>query len=97
LEFIRVLIRSQRLAGRHDRVEYAGHQVFDAQQGRTGRQVAYFLDWATHIDVDVARAARRVERGGLGHHGRVGAGDLYGHRSDLAVVVEAPRGLDAFP
>ena len=59
--------------------------------------VANLLDRAAHVDVDDLGAPGRVESGGLGHHGRVGAGDLDRNGGDLAVVVQAARGLDAVP
>ena len=47
---------------------------------------------ATHIDVDDLRPFGGIDAGGIGHHGRVGAGDLHRNGAGLAAVLQAqPR------
>jgi hypothetical protein len=65
-------------------------------QGGARPFVADLLGRAAHVDVD-DRAALDVVDGGLGHHGRFGAGNLHGNRPGLAFVVGAAAGLEAVP
>jgi hypothetical protein len=64
-----------------------------AHQRRAGPLVAHLLGRAAHVDVDDLRAAVDVVARGVGHLGRVDAGDLHRDRAGLAVVVGAARGL----
>jgi hypothetical protein len=80
---------------RHDGLEDAGDQRLVLHQRGAGHHVADLLGRAAHVDVDDLGAAVDVVAGGLGHHGRIGAGDLHGDRVNLAVVVGAPLGLGA--
>ncbi len=48
-------------------------------------------------DITSPEKARDVVGGGLGHHRRVGAGDLHRDRRRFAFVVSAPAGLQAGP
>ena len=50
------------------------------EQRRAGRGVADLLRRAAHVDVDDLRAALDVVARGLGHHRRIGAGDLHRDR-----------------
>jgi hypothetical protein len=68
-----------------------------AHQRRTGPLVAHLLRRAAHVDVDDLRPAVDVVGRGLGHHGRIGAGDLDGDGTGLAGVVGPARGLERVP
>jgi hypothetical protein len=57
------------------------------QQRRAGHDVADLLRRAAHVDVDDLGAVVDVVARRLGHHRRVGAGDLHADRLDLALVV----------
>jgi hypothetical protein len=61
------------------------------------RHVAHLLGRAAHIDVDDLRAPVHVVAGRLGHHPRLGAGNLHRDRLHLARVVGAAHGLLALP
>ena len=59
--------------------------------------VADLLGRAAHVDVDDLRAAIDVVGRRLGHHGGVRPGDLHRDRARFALVVRAPRCLQAVP
>mmetsp|Transcript_46805 Transcript_46805/g.110132 ORF Transcript_46805/g.110132 Transcript_46805/m.110132 type:complete len:438 (-) Transcript_46805:248-1561(-) len=81
----------------HDGLDDLQRQRLVAHQRRAGPLVAHLLGRAAHVDVDDLGAAVDVVGGGLGHHGRIGAGDLHRDRAGLAGMVGAARGLQAAP
>ncbi|NYH13862.1 hypothetical protein GGD41_001090 [Paraburkholderia bryophila] len=79
------------------RLDNALHQRLVLQKRRAGRDIADLLGRTAHVDVNDLRTVRDVVARGLGHHERIGAGDLHGDRLDLAGMVGAAHGLFAFP
>ena len=75
----------------------AADQRLVLQQRRTGRDVADLFRRAAHVDVDDLRAALDVVASCLGHHRRIGTGDLHNDRLDLAAMVGASQGLGRVP
>ena len=66
------------------------------EQRGAGGDVADLLGRAAHVDVDDLRAAVDVVPRGVGHHRRIGAGDLHRDRLHLAAMIgAAPRFLRA--
>ena len=85
------------LARGDHRLDDRQRQRLVLHQRRAGPLVAHLLGRAAHVDVDDLGAAGDVVGRGLGHHRRVGAGDLHRDRRGLAVVVGAPAGLQRRP
>ena len=83
--------------GPYHRLQNIGHQRLVTQQRRTGGDIADFLGRTTHINVDDLRALVDVDAGRLGHHGWIGAEDLYRARFVFAAMIGAPTGLLAAP
>jgi len=75
------------------RIENACDQGLVLQQGGTCHDVADLLRRTAHVDVDDLRTAIDVVTRRLGHHHRIGAGDLHADRVDFAAVVGAPPGF----
>jgi len=85
--------RTSRNHGLHD----GQGQRFVLHQRRAGPLVANFLGGATHVDIDDLRTALDVVDSRLGHHLRIGAGNLHGNGARLAIVIGAPRSLECVP
>ena len=83
--------------GRDHGIENATDQRLVLQQGGPRHEVADLLRRTPHIDVDDLGTLRRVETGGIRHHGRIGAGDLHGNRFVLAGMVDAATRLFTAP
>ena len=86
-----------RQAGGHHRLDDLQRQGFVLHQRRAGPLVADLFGRAAHVDVDDLRASVDVVGRGVGHHLRVGAGDLHRDWRGFALMVGAARGFQRVP
>src|SRR5438552_566772 len=81
----------------HYGLENAPDQGLILEKRGPGQGVADFLCRAAHVDIHDLRAPLHVEARGLGHHDRVGPGDLHRDWLDFAFVIRAAARFLATP
>ena len=88
---------AQGRTGLDHRFHNGQRQRWVLHQRRSRPHIADFFGRAAHVDVDDLRAVVDVVARGIGHHLRVGTGNLHRDRPALATVVGTAHGFGGVP